>query len=75
MNRYKFKPTKGTLEFSPEPIELLAHNAPVLSLTLCRAYSVALSGAKDGSAVLWDINKISYVRSLPNISLPVSKVL
>ncbi|XP_054259566.1 lysosomal-trafficking regulator isoform X2 [Macrosteles quadrilineatus] len=70
--RYKFKPSKGTLEFLPEPVELLGHNAAVMTLTLCRAYSVALSGARDGSAILWDINRLSYVRSLPSISLPVS---
>lgn len=70
--KYKFVPSKGTLEFSSDPIILLGHTSAVLSLTLCRSFSVALSGSQDGSAILWDLNTLSYIRSLPNISLPVT---
>jgi WD40 repeat protein len=40
------------------------HTAEVLSVTASRAWSVAVSASKDGSAAIWDLNKGVYVRSI-----------
>ncbi|KAJ7439485.1 beach-domain-containing protein [Mycena latifolia] len=40
------------------------HTDDVISVTACRAWSVVLSGSKDGSAALWDLNRGIYIRSI-----------
>lgn len=40
------------------------HTAEVLSVTASRAWSIAVSGSKDGSAAVWDLNKGVYIRSI-----------
>jgi WD40 repeat protein len=40
------------------------HTAEVLFVTASRAWSVAVSASKDGSAVIWDLNRGVYVRSI-----------
>lgn len=41
-----------------------AHSAEVTSVAASRAWSLVVSGSKDGSAGLWDLNKGVYVRSI-----------
>lgn len=43
---------------------LRKHSAPITCLRVSRAWSVAISGSLDGSAILWDLNKGLYVRSI-----------
>lgn len=43
---------------------LRKHSAPITCLSVSRAWSVALSGSLDGSAILWDLNRGLYVRSI-----------
>ncbi|KAI9573033.1 hypothetical protein HD554DRAFT_2058344 [Boletus coccyginus] len=43
---------------------LRKHSAPIISLHVSRAWSVAISGSLDGSAILWDLNRGLYVRSI-----------
>lgn len=43
---------------------LRKHSAPVISLHVSRAWSVVISGSVDGSAILWDLNRGLYVRSI-----------
>ncbi|KAF7343336.1 hypothetical protein MVEN_01765900 [Mycena venus] len=40
------------------------HTDDVVSVTASRAWSVVLSGSKDGSAALWDLNRGIYIRSI-----------
>ncbi|KAJ7151346.1 beach-domain-containing protein [Mycena crocata] len=40
------------------------HTDDVISVTASRAWSVVLSGSKDGSAALWDLNRGIYIRSI-----------
>uniref|UniRef100_A0A1B6DVR8 Lysosomal-trafficking regulator n=1 Tax=Clastoptera arizonana TaxID=38151 RepID=A0A1B6DVR8_9HEMI len=70
--RYEFKPSRGVMEFLPDPVVLLGHPTAVLTITLSRAFSIAISGSIDGSAILWDLNRLMYIRSLPTISLPLN---
>lgn len=41
-----------------------AHTANVLCVAASRVWSLAVSGSEDGSAVLWDLNRGVYVRSI-----------
>jgi WD40 repeat protein len=40
------------------------HTAEVLAVAASRAWSVAVSASKDGSAAVWDLNRGVYVRSI-----------
>lgn len=40
------------------------HTDDVISVTASRPWSVVLSGSKDGSAALWDLNRGIYIRSI-----------
>lgn len=40
------------------------HTDEVVSVAASRAWSLVVSGSKDGSAALWDLNKGVYVRSI-----------
>ena len=43
---------------------LRKHSAPITCLCVSRAWSVVISGSLDGSAILWDLNRGLYVRSI-----------
>jgi WD40 repeat protein len=40
------------------------HTDEVMSVAVSRAWSLVVSGSKDGSAALWDLNRGAYVRSI-----------
>jgi WD40 repeat protein len=41
-----------------------AHSAEISCVAVSRAWSIVVSGSKDGTAVLWDLNRGTYVRSI-----------
>ncbi|KAK9508246.1 hypothetical protein O3M35_007946 [Rhynocoris fuscipes] len=71
---FKFDSVGGTLNFDNEPVCLVGHRALVSSIAISRAFSIAISAAVDGSAIIWDINTLTYVRSLPDLQLPINVV-
>lgn len=44
---------------------LCGHLGPITCLTLSRAFSVLVSGSEDRTCIVWDVNRLSYVRQLP----------
>ena len=40
------------------------HRDTILCVAASRSWSVIVSGSKDGSAVLWDLNRAVYMRSI-----------
>lgn len=40
------------------------HKEPVISLAASRTWSIVVSGSKDGSAIVWDLNRGTYVASI-----------
>lgn len=40
------------------------HKEPVICLSASRTWSVVVSGSKDGSAIVWDLNRGTYVASI-----------
>ncbi|KIJ16201.1 hypothetical protein PAXINDRAFT_76049 [Paxillus involutus ATCC 200175] len=43
---------------------LRKHCGPVICVEASRAWSITVSGSSDGSAILWDLNRGLYVRSI-----------
>ncbi|KAI5118373.1 hypothetical protein M0805_008701 [Coniferiporia weirii] len=43
---------------------LRAHSAAVVCVAACRPWSIIVSGSEDGTAVIWDLNRAIYVRSI-----------
>ncbi|KDQ53971.1 hypothetical protein JAAARDRAFT_61057 [Jaapia argillacea MUCL 33604] len=41
-----------------------AHSADVVAVTTSRPWSLVVSGSRDGTAILWDLNKGIYVQSI-----------
>ena len=50
------------------------HTARVSCITASRAWSLIVSGSKDGSAALWDLNRGVYTRSIWHGTGPASEV-
>lgn len=53
--------TSGKIEFSSTPASvLLAHRSRVTTISLSRAFSIAVSGDGNGVIVIWDLNRYVY---------------
>lgn len=57
---------------SGKPVELLqrsslfGHKAPVTSIAVSKAFSTFVTVSADGHAFLWDLNRLEFIRKLPN---------
>ncbi|KAF6210395.1 hypothetical protein GE061_013499 [Apolygus lucorum] len=71
---YKFDGVGGSLDLELMPTCLVGHRSSVTSIAISRAFSIAVSVSEDGSAIMWDINRLEYVRSLPLIAMPINLV-
>ncbi|XP_038656464.1 lysosomal-trafficking regulator isoform X3 [Scyliorhinus canicula] len=55
-------------------VHLYGHTAEVTSLCVCKPYSILISVSKDGSCIIWDLNRLCYVQSLTGHKNPVTAV-
>ncbi|TMW56707.1 hypothetical protein Poli38472_006717 [Pythium oligandrum] len=44
-----------------------SHRGSITAVQACRAFSVIVSGCSSGVAVLWDLNRFRFVRTLPTL--------
>lgn len=44
---------------------LLGHRSPINILAVSRSFSTLLSASTDGQIILWDLNRLEFVRELP----------
>ncbi|KAK2748947.1 hypothetical protein FQN57_007230 [Myotisia sp. PD_48] len=51
---------------------LFGHRSPVMVLAVSRSFSTILSASKDGKVMLWDLNRLEFVRALPSDATPVT---
>ncbi|KAF9067929.1 beach-domain-containing protein [Rhodocollybia butyracea] len=57
--------SNGTLPLSVSPVHIMrVHTDEVVNVVACRAWSIIVSGSRDGSAALWDLNRAVYVQSI-----------
>jgi len=52
---------------------LYGHTNSILCITVSQEYSIIISGSKDGSCIIWDLNRLCYVNSLKHKN-PVTSV-
>ncbi|CAH1790633.1 unnamed protein product [Owenia fusiformis] len=43
---------------------LYGHSAAVTQLKICKPYSILVSASQDGTCIIWDLNRLSYVRDI-----------
>ncbi|XP_070180486.1 lysosomal-trafficking regulator-like [Littorina saxatilis] len=53
---------------------LCGHHGPVSVLQVCKEFGIVVSAGQDCSAVIWDINRLSYVRTVTKHKAPVVAV-
>lgn len=71
--RYNFEAVRGQLDFNSDPVTLLGHTNAVLKIHLSRSFSIAVSASQDCTAIIWDLNSLSYIRSI-HLGSPISLV-
>uniref|UniRef100_A0A673CN00 Lysosomal trafficking regulator n=1 Tax=Sphaeramia orbicularis TaxID=375764 RepID=A0A673CN00_9TELE len=55
-------------------VHLYGHTAEVTGLFVCKPYSILISVSRDGTCILWDLNRLCYVQSLTGHKSPVTAV-
>tara|TARA_B100000780_G_C21059429_1_gene425753 strand:+ start:127 stop:1251 length:1125 start_codon:yes stop_codon:yes gene_type:complete len=53
---------------------LCGHDDAVLSVTVCQEHGIIVSGSKDGSAIVWDLQTLTFVRELSGHNSAISIV-
>lgn len=62
--KYRFIENRESIEFFENPITITGHKNSVTNIVICRPYSIAVSAGEDGVVIIWDLNTVSYVRSV-----------
>ncbi|XP_063773674.1 lysosomal-trafficking regulator isoform X2 [Pseudophryne corroboree] len=55
-------------------VHLYGHTGEITSLFVCKSYSILISVSKDGTCIIWDLNRLCYVQSLTGHKSPVTAV-
>uniref|UniRef100_A0A663FCT5 Lysosomal trafficking regulator n=1 Tax=Aquila chrysaetos chrysaetos TaxID=223781 RepID=A0A663FCT5_AQUCH len=72
MNRFTSN-TPSEIEMESQ-VHLYGHTAEITSLFVCKPYSIMISVSKDGTCIIWDLNRLCYVQSLAGHKSPVTAV-
>nr|XP_002717388.2 lysosomal-trafficking regulator isoform X3 [Oryctolagus cuniculus] len=65
--------TPSELEMETQ-IHLYGHTEEITSLFVCKPYSIMISVSRDGTCIIWDLNRLCYVQSLTGHKSPVTAV-
>ncbi|XP_036091506.1 lysosomal-trafficking regulator isoform X4 [Rousettus aegyptiacus] len=55
-------------------VHLYGHTEEITSLFVCKPYSIMISVSRDGTCIIWDLNRLCYVQSLAGHKSPVTAV-
>ncbi|XP_008051823.1 lysosomal-trafficking regulator [Carlito syrichta] len=55
-------------------LHLYGHTEEITSLFVCKPYSILISVSRDGTCIIWDLNRLCYVQSLAGHKSPVTAV-
>ncbi|NXM69177.1 LYST regulator, partial [Serilophus lunatus] len=72
MNRFTSN-TPSEIEMESQ-VHLYGHTAEITSLFVCKPYSIMISVSRDGTCIIWDLNRLCYVQSLAGHKSPVTAV-
>ncbi|XP_054831083.1 lysosomal-trafficking regulator [Eublepharis macularius] len=72
MNRFTSS-TPSEVEMESQ-VHLYGHTAEITTLFVCKPYSIMISVSKDGTCIIWDLNRLCYVQSLAGHKSPVTAV-
>ncbi|WEW56011.1 beige protein-like 1 [Emydomyces testavorans] len=61
---WSYTATAKSVDLHPKAT-LFGHRTPVTTLAVSRSFSVILSASTDGKLMLWDLNRLEFVRELP----------
>ncbi|KAK2875577.1 hypothetical protein FQN49_001601 [Arthroderma sp. PD_2] len=61
---WSFTSTSRSVDLLPKA-SLFGHRSPVTTLAVSRSFSTILSASKDGKVMLWDLNRLEFIRELP----------
>ncbi|XP_053461184.1 lysosomal-trafficking regulator isoform X1 [Nycticebus coucang] len=53
---------------------LYGHTEEITNLCVCKPYSILISVSRDGTCIIWDLNRLCYVQSLAGHKSPVTAV-
>lgn len=53
-----FQPSEIEME---SQVHLYGHTAEITSLFVCKPYSIMISVSKDGTCIIWDLNRYKYI--------------
>jgi WD40 repeat protein len=53
---------------------LCGHLGPISCVAVSRAYSIVVSGSSDKTCIVWDLNRLNYVRQLSQHDGPILEV-
>ncbi|XP_021328419.1 lysosomal-trafficking regulator isoform X2 [Danio rerio] len=70
----RFTTTMPTEMEVESQVDLYGHTAEVTGLFVCKPYSILISVSRDGTCILWDLNRLCYVQSLSGHKSPVNAV-
>lgn len=59
-----FDPLRPYFELTGPPVVLSGHVGPLQQLVMCPAFSLAVSSGSDGSIILWDLHRLTFIRQL-----------
>ncbi|XP_066923807.1 lysosomal-trafficking regulator-like [Clytia hemisphaerica] len=60
----RFFLSKPSLDVVGAKQNLLGHSDCITSICICQPYSVAVTTSKDKTAIIWDLNRLCYIRSI-----------
>ncbi|XP_050540589.1 lysosomal-trafficking regulator isoform X2 [Daktulosphaira vitifoliae] len=72
--KFYFDVAAGNVMIFSEPYVLVGHRSKITCISVNPSFSIAVSCGQDGSAIIWDLNSVTYVRSLQPMSSPINLV-
>lgn len=53
---------------------LVGHSDTITYLTASQAYRILISGSDDRTCIVWDLNRLHFIRQLPNHAGSISSI-
>ncbi|XP_065681704.1 lysosomal-trafficking regulator isoform X1 [Hydra vulgaris] len=61
----KYSNNEPNLDIIGAKQNLLGHDDAITSISINQSFSIVVTSSKDKTAIIWDLNRLCYIRSLP----------